>query len=151
MRGKCKWAEGPVHLTDERFELLYGKSSRLYRDDKQVVYVNDVTGNVGLEIVALVARGSENTFRVRFVMPDNPLTHEILQQARGDLDFFLASPPPPDNPNFNPWAFAFHLADALASSFPELEWQYYPGNGDDNKTPADCHQSLSRRDSVSSS
>jgi hypothetical protein len=108
-----KSMEGNVDASSEHLELRYGDAATADYESWRPV--------------ALIGKPEGNSFPVTWLLnPETPEEHEMIKDARGELDFYLVKLGYDD-----PWAYACYHCRTASNVYSSVHWSYFPhGRGD---------------------
>jgi hypothetical protein len=102
------WAEGKVDPSSEHFELRYGNAAD--------------SDYESWHLLALIGKPEGNAFPVTWLLnPETPEEHEMIKDARGQLDFYLVELGYED-----PWAYACYHCGTASNVYSSIHWSYFP-------------------------
>lgn len=107
MGNNYRLVEGIVDSNKEHIKICYSEQLKPYANTPPV---------------ALVAKGTDNSFVVQFLLsPDNKNATEILNKVRSEIKFFLI-----EKGEENPWAYARYHCSTASNVYSSVHWHLYP-------------------------
>lgn len=114
-RQRWQWAEGPVDVTRDHFELRYGSA--------------EAAGWDGWLPVARVGPATGSTFAVDWILSRaDPAHHGPVREVTKELDFYLVRLAKRES---DPWAYLQHHCGSSANSYSRVHWGFRKRNEGD--------------------